>query len=142
MIIARAFNLTSLNLEMALGSFLTQELTTATWWLGLVIHMITGGVLAQFYAAGFEFLARSNAWIGAAFSLIHTLIAGLFMAMLGSMHPLMINGQILEPGPFTINYGMITAVAFVALHIIYGAWIGAMYTLRSSHEAGRLSRAA
>jgi hypothetical protein len=53
MIIARAFNLTSLNLEMALGSFLTQELTTATWWLGLVIHMITGGVLAQFYAAGF-----------------------------------------------------------------------------------------
>jgi hypothetical protein len=144
MIVARALALTTLNLEMALGSFLTEEVSSTTWWLGLMIHVITGGVLAQFYAAGFEFIThRANAWIGAGFSLIHTIIAGGFMAILGSIHPLMKSGQIQAPGPFTINYGMITAVAFVALHVIYGAWVGGMYTMGSRvSQASKLPRAA
>jgi hypothetical protein len=135
MIIARTLNLTTLNIEMALGSMLTQQISTGSWMLGLAMHLIVGGILAQLYAFGFEVLThRTSAWIGAGFSLVHTVIAGGVMAMLGAIHPLMLNGQIMAPGPFAINYGTLTAAAFVALHIIYGACVGGLYTMRRRGE--------
>ena len=144
MVIARTLEVTTLNIEMALGSMLTQQISTSSWMLGLVMHLIVGGLLAQLYAFGFEVLTkRASAWIGAGFSLVHTAIAGGVMAMLGSIHPLMMNGQLLAPGPFAINYGTLTAAAFVALHLIYGACVGSLYSMRPEVRAStQMPRAA
>src|SRR5688572_672682 len=77
MVIARALDVTTLNIEMALGTLLTQRIHAGSWILGFIMHIIIGGLLAQLYAFGFEFLTeRTNAWIGAGFSLIHASIAG------------------------------------------------------------------
>jgi hypothetical protein len=136
MVIARAFDVTTLNIEMALGSMLTQQISASSWMLGFIMHIILGGLLAQLYAFGFEFLTeRTSAWIGAGFSLIHSSIAGMVMFVLGSIHPLMRNhGELLAPGPFAINYGTLTAVAFVGLHLVYGSWVGSSYSMRPEVE--------
>jgi hypothetical protein len=136
MVIARALGVTTLNLEMALGSLLTGQIGAGSWMLGLIMHLIVGGLLAQVYAFGFDFVAeRSSGWIGAGFSLIHTSFAGVVLFLLGSIHPLMRNNGVLPaPGPFAINYGALTAVAFVALHLVYGAWVGTLYSMKPQVE--------
>jgi hypothetical protein len=147
MVIARALGMTTLNIEMALGSLLTRQIGAGSWILGLMMHLAIGGLLAQLYAFGFEFLTeRASAWIGAGFSLIHSAIAGLLMFWLGSIHPLMrSNGVITAPGPFAIEYGTLTAVAFVALHLVYGAWLGWSHTIWQAvevHPSDEMPRAA
>ena len=147
MVIARALGMTTLNIEMALGSLLTQQIGAGSWILGLMMHLAIGGLLAQFYAFGFEVLTeRASGWIGAGFSVIHSSIAGLLMFWLGSIHPLMRNnGVIPAPGPFAIEYGMLTAVAFIALHVVYGAWVGYWYAMRREvevHPSEEMPRAA
>jgi len=132
MAIARGLGVTSLNVELALGSFLTGSLGAGSWMLGFVMHLVVGGLLAQLYAFGFDFIAeRSNVWIGAGFSLIHVSIAAVTLFLLGSVHPLMRNNGVLQaPGPFAINYGVMTAVMLVGLHLVYGAWVGSLYSVK------------
>jgi hypothetical protein len=136
MAVARALGVTTLNIEMALGSMLTRQINAGSWVLGLMMHLLIGGLLAQLYAFGFHFLTeRAGRWIGAGFSLIHASIAGLALFLLGSVHPLMRNsGAIPAPGPFAIEYGALTAVAFVALHVVYGAWVGSLYSVNTAVE--------
>jgi hypothetical protein len=136
MVIARALGLTSLNIEMALGSLLTQRVGAVSWILGLMIHLAVGALLAQIYAFGFDFLTeRASAGIGAGFGAIHSAFAGLLMFWLGSIHPLMRNnGVIPAPGPFAISYGTLTAVAFIAVHLVYGACVGYWHAMRREVE--------
>jgi hypothetical protein len=147
MVMARALDVTTLNIEMALGTFLTQRINAGSWILGFMMHMIIGGLLAQLYAFGFEFLTeRASVWIGAGFSLIHASIAGVAMFVLGSIHPLMRNsGELPAPGPFAITYGTLTALVFVGLHLVYGSWVGSLYSMRPQvevHGSEELPRAA
>jgi len=147
MIVARALGVTTLNIEMALGTLLTQRINAGSWILGFMMHIIIGGLLAQLYAFGFEFLTeRASAWIGAGFSLIHASIAGVVMFVLGSIHPLMRNsGEMPAPGPFAITYGTLTALVFVGLHLVYGSWVGSLYSMKPDvevHGSAELPRAA
>ena len=132
MAIARASDATALNIEMALGSMGTGHISALSWLLGFVMHVIVGGLVAQFYAFGFEYLIeRASMWIGAGFALAHASIAGIAMFVLGSYHPLMRNHGVLPaPGPFAISYGALTAVMFVGLHLVYGAWVGSFYSMK------------
>lgn len=147
MVVARALDVTTLNIEMALGTLLTQKINAGSWILGLMMHIVLGGLLAQLYAFGFEFLTeRAGAWIGAGFALIHASIAGVVMFVLGSIHPLMKNsGELPAPGPFAITYGTLTALVFVGLHLVYGSWVGSLYSMRPDvevHGSEELPRAA
>jgi hypothetical protein len=147
MVIARALDMTTLNIEMAMGTLLTRRINAISWMLGFMISLVAGGLVAQLYAFGFEFLTEfTSPWIGAGFSLIHASIAGLAMFVLGSIHPLMRNhGELRAPGPFAINYGTLTAVMFVALHLVYGSWVGSSYSIRQEvevHASDQMPRAA
>jgi len=60
-------------------------------------------------------------------------MTGLVMEALGDIHPLMIRpplpflrGHLLAPGLFAANFGAMTVVGFIALHFVYGAFVGAM----------------
>jgi hypothetical protein len=147
MVIARALGVTTLNIEMALGTLLTRHIGAMSWILGFMMHIIVGGLLAQMYAFGFEFLAeRTSAWIGAGFSLLHMSISSMGVFLLGSIHPLMRNhGVIPAPGPFAVNYGTLTAVVFIAVHLVYGSWVGSLYSMAPEvevHDTEQMPRAA
>lgn len=131
----RMIGMTQMNLEMALGSMMTQTISTMSWVMGLVMHLIISGLIACLYAVGFEYVTHRAGWlIGVGFSIIHIIIGGTVMGMMGNIHPMMVQaappppGRLLAPGFFATNFGMMTTMAFVVLHLIYGAIVGAMYT--------------
>ncbi len=135
MMLGRMMGMTEMNLEIALGSMMTQALNPMSWGIGLVMHLVISGFIACIYAFGFEYVTQRANWaIGAGFAVVHLIIAGLVMGMMGMMHPLMVSppapppeGQLLAPGPFAANFGTMTTMAFIMLHLIYGAVVGALY---------------
>ncbi len=114
------------NLEMMLGTLVADPSTTA-WLIGLVMHLTISGAIALLYAWGFENVTHRAGWLaGVGFSIIHIVIGGLAMGMMPMMHPRMPN-PISPPGAFLSNLGMMGIVAFVMMHVVYGAIVGAMY---------------
>ncbi len=95
---------------------------------GFVMHLMISGLIALVYAWGFEHVThRATAGIGVGFSLIHSVIAGLFMGMVPAMHPLIQSGQMPAPGYFMANKGGMYIIALFVMHAVYGAIVGAMY---------------
>jgi hypothetical protein len=104
MVMARAMGMPA-NLEMMLGTMMGNPPSAMAWVIGLIMHLIAGGV----------------------FGVIHTLFSGLVvLGMLPAIHPL-VPEMMAAPGVFMANLGVEGVVAFVALHLIYGAMVGAMY---------------
>lgn len=127
MLIAREMMGMEVRLELLLGTMF-MEPGTAAWIVGLVMHLMISGLIALAYAWGFENVTHeAGAAKGALLSVVHILIAGVFMgAVLPVMHPL-VPEQMPEPGYFMANLGALGIMAFVMLHVIFGAIVGAMY---------------
>lgn len=115
-----------LNLELVLGTlFLPRGLTA--WLVGLAMHLVISGAIALVYAWGFERVThRADAGVGAIFSMVHIVIAGLALLAIPAIHPL-IPEQMRAPGAFMSGLGVLGVVLFVIEHVIYGALVGAMY---------------
>ncbi len=144
MFMGRMMGMTEMNLEMAMGSMMTQSVSSISWIIGFVMHLMISGLIALVYAYGFEYITHKAGWLtGAGFAVIHTIIAGIFMGMMGMMHPLMVasqpvpDGKLLAPGFFASNFGMMTVIAVIMLHLIYGAIVGALYTPAHQHVANK-----
>jgi len=135
MVIARAMGLTTMNLEMMLGSMITSTFGTGTWVLGFAWHVINGGVFALIYAAGFKQYGKANVTLGAAFGFVHWIVAGIFMGLLPAMHPL-IPVALSAPGYFAASTGVFNFFAELVMHLIYGGIVGAIY--QDSADQGRI----
>ncbi len=134
MFMGRVMGMTAMNLEMALGSMMTQTVSSTSWILGLVLHLMVGGLIALIYGFGFEYIAHKAGWLtGVGFAIVHAIVSGIAMGMIGMMHPLMVvaqpvsEGRLLAPGFFASNFGMMTVGAFIMLHLVYGAIVGVLY---------------
>src|SRR4030042_6578537 len=79
-VIARALGLTELNLAMIWGSMFTREISSGTWVLGFVIHLVVSGLIALIYAAVFEAIRGSNWVTGLIGGAIHAAIGGFLFA--------------------------------------------------------------
>lgn len=135
MVVGRNMDITKLNVELALGSMLTQNLSNLSGAIGVLMYFLIAGLIACFYATGFVYVTQRASWaIGLLFSLVHLGMTGLVMDALGDLHPLMIrpplpllDGHLLAPGLFATNFGVMTVVGFVALHFVYGGIVGSMF---------------
>lgn len=108
---------------MLLGSMLTQEFSASTWVVGFVWHLINGGIFGLVYGAVFKATGSASAGKGTVAGFVHWLAFSAVMALAPGIHPL-IPSEIVEPGFFAINYGVITAVGALALHLIFGYVVG------------------
>jgi hypothetical protein len=123
--LARTFGL-PLNLEEMLGSMFTGELGASAHYLGLLVHLLISGLIGVLYGLGFEFITKRADWrTGVVFSLLHTVIAGLFLTALPSIHPL-IPEELPAPGLMMANLGAMGVILFIKMHVIYGAIVGAI----------------
>jgi hypothetical protein len=129
-ILLRAVNATELNLSMIVGSLFTGQVSSGTWVLGFVLGLVISGLIALIYAAAFEGLRRSNWRLGLIGGAIHAAIGGLFFGLMPSFHPAMPD-LLLPPGPYAANYGTMTAIGFIAAHLVFGMIVGGMY--RTAH---------
>lgn len=124
----RVAGLTNLNLELALGSLLTRDLSATSWWLGLAWHCLNGGIFGVIYAAAFRAAGRTGAGIGAGIGLLHWVAAGVAWGLLlPALHPL-VPGQLPAPGLFAAGYGFAGGViALLLAHLLYGGVVGGIH---------------
>lgn len=126
MTMARIFGMEGANLSMMLGTMLFEPGGFA-WIVGFVMHLVISGLIALIYAWGFEHVThRAGAAVGAGFGIIHATIGGIFMGMVPAMHPRM-PGEMMPPGAFLSNLGMMGVVAIFLTHLVYGAVVGSIY---------------
>jgi hypothetical protein len=99
-----------MNAEMMLGTVVSSPGLTA-WLIGFGMHLMISALIALAYAWGFEHVThRAGAAVGLGFAVIHVVIAGMVMAMIPAMHPI-IPEQMPAPGPFMANMGAARASA-------------------------------
>ena len=123
--LVRQFGL-EMNAEMMLGTMTSAPGVTA-WIIGFMMHLLLSALIALLYAWGFERVThRAGAAIGLGFAVIHVLVAGVVMAMIPAMHP-MIPEQMPAPGAFLSAMGGTFVGLFLIEHLLYGATVGALY---------------
>lgn len=112
------------------------------WLLGLVIHLLVAAIVGVLYAWSFEHVTHhAGVWTGVAFSLVHSLIAGLALGFLPRVHP-RIPQAMPAPGWFGLGYGIWGLVVLIVAHAIYGAFVGATYGAVHQRAYRASSRAA
>ncbi len=116
-----------LNLELILGAWFTKTVGPLTWLLGLAIHLAAGALFGVAYGAIFEHvLHRASLGIGACLGVIHGILSGLVLTVFPDVHPLV--PEILpSPGAFMLSAGAGGLVAYLVLHVVYGAIVGSYY---------------
>ncbi|MEW6056249.1 MAG: hypothetical protein AB1540_06515 [Bdellovibrionota bacterium] len=129
--LGRNILLVNFDLEMILGSFVTNTIGEGTWVLGFSVSLMAGSFCGLFYALGFKTLRKSGTKAGLAFGLVHWTLTGLIFGILSAHHPLSKAQPHLMPGFFGLDYGFGLAGFLLFSHLFFGALVGKMQTLRS-----------
>ena len=122
---------TRMDLPTMLGTLFTADLDRSRF-PGILLHFINGQVFALVYASAFALIGRSGWLLGAAFGLVHGLLAlTLIIPALPAIHPRMASERtglkfaVLEPPAlFAQNYGRRTVAVTMVAHAVYGAVLG------------------
>jgi hypothetical protein len=132
--LAQEFGLTRMDLPLLLGTVFTGSRSRAEA-LGYAIHFFNGLVFSFLYGLVFVAVGHASWLFGFVLGLLHAAFAGgaLVNRLLPAVHPRMGRAwsdakdtPLLEPPGFMLtNYGRQTALVTVALHLAYGAIVGA-----------------
>jgi len=107
--------------------------------IGLAAHLANGWLFAMVYALFFESMHTASWWFGSLIGAAQGIfVVAVVLPMLPGVHPRMVSDfrgpeptRLLEPpGYFVTNYGRWTPLVLLIAHVMYGAMIGAFYTLR------------
>jgi uncharacterized membrane protein YagU involved in acid resistance len=134
---SQGLRLTRMNLPYMLGSVFTPNRDRANV-IGFVVHLLNGWIFSLAYVAAFRSWGRATWWAGAAIGLVQALfVLTVVVSLLPSFHPRMaseqtgptITRQLEPPGFLALNYGYQTPVSVLIAHLIYGAILGAFYSM-------------
>ena len=137
---SQGMRLTRMNLPYMLGTMFTASRDRAKA-IGFALHLVNGWIFALIYVAAFNSWGRATWWLGGAIGLVHglfVLTAG--MRLVPGIHPRMASEtqgpnavrQLEPPGFLALNYGVQTPISVLVAHILFGAILGAFYTVRAS----------
>ncbi len=118
----------TMNLLYMLGTMMTRS-TTPAYMVGAMMHTMMGIVFALIHAgvyAGLDIESGLVGW-GLPLGLLHWLVVGMGLGMVGTMHPMMRSGEMMAPGVFVKNHPPMTVMGFLMLHLIYGLLVGLLY---------------
>ena len=136
--LAQQLGWTRMDIPLLLGTIFSAERGRATV-IGYAIHFTNGLLFALAYGLIFEATGRAGWAFGLLLGAAHGAFAGggLLSVLLPVVHPRMgkpwtdaRSTPLLEPPGFLLsNYGRSTLVATFALHLVYGAIVGAFAAL-------------
>lgn len=123
---ARFSGVSAYSFEMNAGASLAHVDVAAVsppiWMLGFVAKMLICGVIGWLYSAGFRLLGRAGWDLGAAFGMLHWVIAGSIMGMASATGKL-----VQDPGYYGVNFGWPTFVLLFVSHVLFGIVVGGLY---------------
>ncbi|HVD31992.1 MAG TPA: hypothetical protein VNC19_00340 [Gemmatimonadales bacterium] len=134
---SQGLRLTRMNLPYMLGSIFTPNRDRAKV-IGFVVHLLNGWIFSLAYVAAFLSWGRATWWAGAAIGLVQALfVLTVVMSLMPSLHPRMaseqkgptVTRQLEPPGFLALNYGYQTPASVLLAHLIYGAILGAFYSM-------------
>ncbi len=115
------------DLSMLLGTLPGNAPNSRAWLVGFLLLTAISGLIGIAYGAVFENVTRrAGMAAGLSVSLVHLALGGIFVGLLGAMHPL-VPKLIASPGFFMSAYGGLGILAFVAAHLSFGAIVGGLY---------------
>ena len=132
--LAQELGWTRMDIPFLLGTFFTESRSAATV-IGYVVHLGIGLVFALLYAAVFAATDLTSWWFGLLLGCVQAAFIGGTLAnqLLPAVHPRMgtqwsdaEETPLLEPPGFMlVNYGRSTLAVTFALHLVFGAIVGA-----------------
>ena len=134
---SQGLGLSRMSLPLMLGAAFTGDRRRANVY-GFALHFVNGWLFALVYALVFESWRRATWWLGAILGLAQALfILAAVMPLLPYVHRRMATEefgpnptrQLEPPGFMALNYGRHTPVATIIAHLLYGAILGAFYSL-------------
>jgi uncharacterized membrane protein YagU involved in acid resistance len=134
---SQGLKLTRMNLPYMLGTIFTPSRDRAKL-IGFGVHLVNGWLFSLIYIAIFNSLGRATWWAGAGIGVAQALFVLTFgMSLLPGLHPRMaseqkgptVTRQLEPPGFLALNYGYQTPVSVLLAHLIYGAILGAFYSM-------------
>lgn len=135
---SQMLGLTRMNIPYLLGTMVTSDRDRARL-LGVLIHLVNGWVFALAYIAIFHVAHLATWWFGALVGLVHSVfLLVVLMPVLPGLHPRMaapargptIARQLEPPGFLGLHYGARTPISVIAAHVVFGAVLGALYSMR------------
>lgn len=116
-----------LSIEIILGTLTGLEPGAGPFALGLVTHLLVGGLFGLLYGLLFERVwDHGGATVGMLLSVPHAALIGIVIGLTPQFHPL-IPERLADPGPYFANLGPIGVLTFFGSHLVYGAIVGAGY---------------
>lgn len=134
---SQGLGLTRMNLPYMLGTMMTPDRDRAQLY-GFGVHILFGWIFSFLYVLAFGFLGEARWWSGALIGVTHALFVLLVaVSILPGLHPRMASEQhgpsssreLEPPGFLALNYGTRTPISVLISHVIFGAMLGAFYTL-------------
>ena len=134
---SQGLRLTRMNLPYMLGTIFTPDRERAKL-IGFGVHLLNGWIFSLAYLAAFHSWGRATWWAGAAIGLVQSIfVLTVGASLLPSLHPRMaseqkgptVTRQLEPPGFLALNYGYQTPLSILLAHLIYGAILGAFYSM-------------
>jgi uncharacterized membrane protein YagU involved in acid resistance len=134
---SQGLGLTRMNFPYMLGAIFTPSRDRARL-IGFGVHLLNGWIFSLGYVATFLAWGRATWWAGAALGLLQALfVLTVITRLMPGLHPRMasehkgptVTRQLEPPGFLALNYGYQTPVSVVLAHVIYGAILGAFYSM-------------
>jgi len=132
--VAQELGLTRMDLPLLLGTIFTDDRGRASL-IGTALHFLNGLLFALGYAAIFAAVGHTGWWFGLALGVAQAMFAGgvLVTVLLPAIHPRMGSPwsdaeetPLLEaPGFLLHNYGRVTLLVTLVLHLAFGTIVGA-----------------
>jgi len=108
--------LRSLGIPLHIELRLAGILGSGSWIVGLIAHLLIGGLVGLVYMLVFEFVfAQSGIPAGVLVGAINTLLAGFIWAAFDG------------PGHFWTSFGPLGIMSLFMVHMLYGAVVGGLY---------------
>jgi len=118
-----------LDLAQFVGTLLYPPVPTAlTWWLGLAVWFGTLTALGVVYAFLLAWaLQTSNAFHGLGFGAALFVGLALTLSIANGLHPAILRNALPDTGLFLLGWSALATVQLLAVHLLYGAVLGALY---------------
>lgn len=124
-----------IQMEMILGTLTGIPPGPTAFVVGELLHVGIGALFGLIYGALFEKVwNHGGAGTGMILSVLHACLIGILFGLVARVHPY-VPRELRDPGAYFSNLGIAGVLSFFALHILYGAIVGAGYGhVASEHD--------